>query len=95
MIVLSLHWKSIRLRSLMTNAKSVEAYQPSGVPAVEVWYAYDVAGEENMSQRPCVISCRKDLSQCCRKSSETERLSCVWQLQHNRPLRMTALEARC
>ena len=78
----------------MTNAKSVEAYQPSGVPAVEVWYAYDVAGEENMSQRPYEISCRKDLSQCCRNSSEAERLGCVWLLQHNRLLRMTALETR-
>ena len=78
----------------MTNAKSVEAYQPSGVPAVEVWYAYDVAGEENMSQMLCEIFCRKDLFQCCRNLSKAERLGCVWPLQHNRPLRMTALETR-
>ena len=79
----------------MANAKNVEAYPPSCVPDEKMLSAYDVAGEENTSQRPYEISCRKDLSQCCRNSSETERLSCVWQLQHNRPLRMTALEARC
>ena len=61
----------------MTNAKNVEAYPPSCVPDVEMLSAYGVAGEESTSQRLYEIFCRRDLSQCCRNSSETDRLRCV------------------
>ena len=90
----SLHRKKVLLRSLMTNAKSVEACPLICVPDVDMLSAYAVAGEENMSQKLYEICCRKDLFQCTRNLSEAERLGCVWPLKHNRPLRMTVLEIR-
>ena len=89
-----LHRRKVLLRNLMTNAKNVEAYPPSCVPDVEMLSAYGVAGEENTSQRPYEICCRRDLSQSYRNSREAERLCCVWLLRHNRLLRMTALEIK-
>ena len=69
--------RKMRLKTVMASATNVEVSPRNSVPSVAALSANGVAGEENTSQKLYEIFCRRDLSQCCRNSSETDRLRCV------------------